>query len=97
MVMVMVTASTSVLESTHGHLSDVEAQVLAFERDWWRLGGAKDDTIRERFGMSATRYYQLLNTLIDKPSALESDPVLVRRLRRMRQSRQEARSARRLR
>jgi hypothetical protein len=45
--------------------------------------------------MSDTRYYQLLNTLIDRPEALVHDPMLVKRLRRLRQSRQRARSARR--
>ena len=44
----------------------------------------------------ATRYYQVLNALIDRPDALESDPMLVKRLRRMRATRQRARSARRL-
>jgi hypothetical protein len=46
--------------------------------------------------MSATRYYQVLNALIDRPEALSEDPLLVRRLRRMRAERQRARSARRL-
>jgi hypothetical protein len=46
--------------------------------------------------MSATRYYQILNILIDTPEALAFDPMLVKRLRRMRASRQRARSARRL-
>lgn len=87
----------SAVEALQGELSGIELQVLEFERDWWRSGGAKEDTIRERFDMSATRYYQLLNGLIDKDAALATDPVLVRRLRRMRQSRQEARSARRIR
>jgi hypothetical protein len=94
---VTVTMTVSVLDARQAELSTVELQVLEFERDWWRFGGAKEDTIRERFEMSATRYYQLLNTLIDKTAALEADPVLVRRLRRMRQTRQEARSARRIR
>ncbi len=46
--------------------------------------------------MSATRYYQVLNALIDHPEALEHDPMLVKRLRRLRACRQRARSARRL-
>ena len=46
--------------------------------------------------MSATRYYQVLNTLIDKPEALVADPMLVKRLRRLRSTRQRTRSARRL-
>jgi hypothetical protein len=45
--------------------------------------------------MSSTRYYQVLNALIDNPAALAHDPMLVKRLRRLRSSRQRARSARR--
>jgi Protein of unknown function (DUF3263) len=75
-------------------LTAQDARILDFERSWWRFGGAKEEAIREQFDMSATRYYQLLNQLIDRPPALEADPVLVRRLRRLRQTRQEARSAR---
>jgi hypothetical protein len=46
--------------------------------------------------MSATRYYQVLNALLDRPEALAADPMLVKRLRRLRTARQRARSARRL-
>ena len=46
--------------------------------------------------MSATRYYQVLNALIDKPEALAADPLLIKRLRRLRASRQRTRAARRL-
>ena len=46
--------------------------------------------------MSATRYYQVLNALIDPPEALVADPMLVKRLRRLRATRQRSRSARRL-
>jgi len=77
-------------------LSERDQQVLAFERQWWKYAGAKEQAIRELFDMSATRYYQVLNALIDSPAALAHDPMLVKRLRRMRSSRQRARSARRL-
>ena len=77
-------------------LSERDQAVLAFERQWWKYAGAKEQAIRELFDMSATRYYQVLNTLIDSPAALAHDPMLVKRLRRMRASRQRARSARRL-
>ncbi|HSV64624.1 MAG TPA: DUF3263 domain-containing protein [Mycobacteriales bacterium] len=73
-----------------------ERDILAFERQWWRYAGAKEQAIRDLFAMSATRYYQVLNTLIDTPQALAHDPMLVKRLRRLRASRQRARSARRL-
>ena len=73
-------------------LSRRDREILAFERQWWKYAGAKEQAIRDLFDMSATRYYQVLNTLIDAPA----DPMLVKRLRRLRSSRQRARSARRL-
>ena len=77
-------------------LSTRDREILAFERQWWKYAGAKEQAVRELFDMSATRYYQVLNTLIDSPAALAFDPMLVKRLRRMRATRQRARSARRL-
>ncbi|MDR1998363.1 MAG: DUF3263 domain-containing protein [Frankiaceae bacterium] len=73
-----------------------EREMLAFERQWWKYAGAKEQAIHELFDMSATRYYQLLNALIDSPAALAADPMLVKRLRRVRATRQRQRSARRL-
>lgn len=77
-------------------LSERDRRILEFERQWWKYAGAKEQAIRDLFEMSSTRYYQILNTLIDTPEALAVDPMLVKRLRRMRASRQRARSARRL-
>jgi Protein of unknown function (DUF3263) len=77
-------------------LSRRDREILTFERQWWKYAGAKEQAIRELFDMSATRYYQVLNTLIDTPAALTVDPLLVKRLRRLRTSRQRQRSARRL-
>ena len=77
-------------------LSRRDREILAFERQWWKYAGAKEQAIRELFDMSATRYYQVLNNLIDSPPALAADPMLVKRLRRLRASRQRQRSARRL-
>jgi Protein of unknown function (DUF3263) len=77
-------------------LGERDEEILAFERQWWKYAGAKETAIRESFDMSATRYYQVLNALIDRPEALVADPLLVRRLRRMRAERQRVRSARRL-
>ncbi len=77
-------------------LSCTEHEMLAFERQWWKYAGAKEQAIRELFDMSATRYYQALNSLIDRPAALAADPMLVKRLRRLRSGRQRARAARRL-
>jgi hypothetical protein len=79
-----------------GGLTDREREILSFERQWWKYAGAKETAVRELFGMSATRYYQVLNALIDRPDALVADPMLVKRLRRLRATRQRTRSARRL-
>ncbi len=79
-----------------GELADRDAEILAFERQWWKFAGAKEQAIRDQFQMSATRYYQVLNALIDKPEALAKDPLLVKRLRRLRSTRQRNRSAKRL-
>lgn len=77
-------------------LSARDAEILDFERQWWKYAGAKEAAVREKFDMSSTRYYQVLNALIDQPEALAADPLLVRRLRRLRATRQRQRSARRL-
>ncbi|MET8281187.1 DUF3263 domain-containing protein [Micromonospora sp. NPDC005174] len=68
-------------------LTERECAILAFEQRWWRHAGAKEQALRDTFGISATRYYQLLNGLLDNPAALAADPVLVNRLRRLRSSR----------
>lgn len=83
-------------EAAAAALSERDRRILEFERQWWKFAGAKEQAIRDLFEMSATRYYQILNALIDTPEALAVDPMLVKRLRRMRASRQRARSARRL-
>ncbi len=84
------------MEDPNEGLSDREREILAFERQWWKYAGAKEQAIRELFDMSATRYYQVLNDLIDRQEALAADPMLIKRLRRLRASRQRARAARRL-
>jgi Protein of unknown function (DUF3263) len=73
-------------------LSEREKRILEFERQWWRYAGAKEQAIRDSFDLSATRYYQLLNGLLDNPAAMAHDPMLVKRLRRLRQTRGRART-----
>ncbi len=74
-------------------LSRREHEMLTFERQWWRRPGAKETAIRNQFGVTPTRYYQVLNALVDRSDALAADPLLVRRLRRLRSARQRQRSA----
>ena len=75
-------------------LSDRDKDILDFERSWWKHAGVKEQAIRDRFDMSATRYYQLLNEILENPAALEHDPILVKRLKRLRVYRQRQRVAR---
>jgi len=89
-------AAVELSVAEHGALSERDQEILAFERQWWKFAGMKEQAIREQFEMSATRYYQVLNALIDRPEAIVFDPMLVKRLRRLRSARQRARSARRL-
>ena len=93
----MVAAAVQVLEpASTATLSERDQEILAFERQWWKYAGAKENAVRELFDMSATRYYQVLNALIDRPEAIAFDPLLVKRLRRLRAARQRQRSARRM-
>lgn len=87
-------ASSSAPE--RGELEERERRILDFERDAWRLQVAKERAIRESFGISATRYHQLLHRVVDRPEALAYDPMLVRRLRRLREIRRKRRTAHRL-
>lgn len=72
-------------------LTGRERDILDFEQQWWRHPGAKEQAIRDRFGCTATRYYQLLNALLDNPAALAAEPLLVGRLRRLRSARAHGR------
>jgi hypothetical protein len=69
-------------------LSERDRAILAFESQW------KEESIRDAFSISAARYYQLLNAVIDSPAAVRHDPMLVRRLLRARDDRAEARARR---
>ncbi len=75
-------------------LEQRDMDILDFERSWWKHAGVKEQAIKERFEMSATRYYQILNELLEQPAAMEYDPILVKRLKRLRVYRQRQRVAR---
>jgi hypothetical protein len=81
-------------EPPQSALTEREIAILSFERTWWRHAGAKEEAIREEFGVSAARYYQLLGALLDSPAALVHDPMLIKRLQRMRDARFARREAR---
>ena len=75
-------------------LTDREIAILEFERQLWRHPGAKEEAIRDVFDLSAARYYQLLNAVIDSPDAVRRDPMLIKRLQRARASRVHTRASR---
>ena len=77
-------------------LSDRDRRIIDFERQWWRYAGSKESAVGELFDMTPTRYYQVLNALLDSEAALAHDPMLIKRLRRQRSTRQRERSARRM-
>lgn len=75
-------------------LTDHERAILDFEAGpHWTYQGAKEDEIRRRFDLSATRYHQQLNALLEKPAALAYKPTTVKRLLRLRDARRQARRA----
>ncbi|SNY04740.1 Protein of unknown function [Paractinoplanes atraurantiacus] len=78
-------------EPDRSELSERDREILSFEARWWKHAGSKEQAIRDTFELSSTRYYQLLNALLDNPAALEHDPVLVGRLRRLRSTRARTR------
>lgn len=65
--------------------------ILELEQGWWLLPSSKAAAVRDRLGISPTRYYALLNLLIDDPEAAAHDPLVVHRLRRARTARRRAR------
>ena len=72
-------------------LTDRDLAVLDIARRQWTGPGARERAIRERLGLSPTRYFQLLNALLDDPRALAHDPVTVNRYRRAREARRAQR------
>ncbi|MGO1628917.1 MULTISPECIES: DUF3263 domain-containing protein [unclassified Microbacterium] len=74
-------------------LHDQDRAILAFEAQWYRHAGAKEEAVRAELGLTPARYYQLLGRLIDTADALEHDPLLVKRLRRVRDERVARRAA----
>jgi hypothetical protein len=87
-------ATPAPVEKTDPGLTDQQRRMLTFERLWWKHAGSKEQAIREQFSLSATRYYQMLNQILDLPAAVEFDAMVVGRLRRLRATRARTRMAR---
>lgn len=73
-------------------LTDRQLDILAFERE--REGETRnvEADVRDRFGVSLTRYVQEVHAIIETPAALSHDPMLVHRLRRLRVKRRRDRT-----
>lgn len=78
-------------EETTG-LTDLDLRILDLERRWFHNMGAKEAAITRELNMTATRYFQILNGLIEDPRAMHAQPQLISRLRRVRAARQRSRS-----
>ena len=72
-------------------LTDQDRAIIDFERTWWQRAGRKDVAVRQQLDMSPTRYYELLNRLLEKPEAMDYDAMVVRRLLRDRDRRRRRR------
>jgi hypothetical protein len=68
-------------------LTPTDSAMLALEGQQWRFAGSKEAAIWDGFQISAVRFYQRVNALIDTEAALAHDPILVKRLRRIRAAR----------
>ena len=74
-------------------LTRQERALIDFERSWWLDTGGepKRSSIRRSLETSPSRYWSMLDRLLDSPDALAYDPLLIRRLRRRRDERRWAR------
>lgn len=75
-------------------MTELERSILDFESKWWQARGNKEAEIRRQFEMSAVRYAQKLNNLLDDPEAHQHNPIVVNRLRRIRDQRVTERAQR---
>ena len=72
-------------------LAERERAILDLERTWWLDGEVKGTVIRRRLSLSPSRYYRLLQAVLENPAAMAYDPLVVRRLRRERLARRRSR------
>lgn len=82
------------MASDHEPLTDLHRAVIEFERLRWKYQGRREAAILELFEMTATRFAQILASLLDHPEAERFDPTTIRRLRRLRDARKSERTRR---
>lgn len=76
-------------------LPDESRALLRLAGEFWRDPSAKEQAIRDRFGMSPVRFYQRVAVLMRSPAALAAEPVIVHRLQRQVAARRARRLGRR--
>jgi len=62
-------------------LSSEERAVLDFEGSWWLEPWPKDQAIEFSLGLTAAVYYEVLLRVIERPEAMQHDPLTVKRVR----------------
>ena len=72
-------------------MTEDDRRMLDFAGQWWHNAGATEDAIAREFGLSATRYWQRVNRLLDDPEATAYAPDTVNRLWRLRDVRSRRR------
>ena len=72
-------------------LTDRDRIVLDIASTMPRNDDALRVAVRDRLDLTVTRYYQMLNALLDNPDAYSANPLLVRRLRSQRDRRRRTR------
>src|SRR4051812_17003483 len=65
--------------------------ILDFERECFLVPGPKEAAIRARFELSPSSYYRAVSALVERPTAMEYDPLTVKRLRKLRDERRRVR------
>ena len=64
-------------------LTEIDREILDFERGWWLHPEPKDRTITEILGLTPGAYYRRLRQLVDSSEAAAYDPLTIRRVRRL--------------
>jgi len=68
---------------TAARLAEEDRAVLRLAGEHWNNAAAKEQAIRDRFGISPVRFYQRLAALMSSPAAEAAEPVIVHRLQRV--------------
>lgn len=66
--------------------------ILRFAGEWWADAAAKEQAMRERFGLEPVRFYQRVAVLVFEPAAVAAEPLICGRLRRIQERRARLRT-----